>query len=981
MTYTPVVDPSTTFPTHHLTLSDGVNTIGLTAVNSNHEPDIKALSRTPYPKSTLKVEQGNGDLSANQSPYGEFSRETFIGGIGFEEASADSTAYWFGKNIWTLADGRAMLGPKTMGSPSLGSLSNTGTEEGGADVGFQTSYYQFKVTAAYKISSLTLRLSGYGTAYVKMFSDSSGPATLLNTYTLTITDYAAYHDYTIENINYAAGTYWFRVMIYGLGYANLIAYKTNATFTAQATQTATISGVAPSTSGASSGSTPYTHIWTFTIAAGKEGWKAQIISDYTGPGNSPGTMLFTLKKSGVTVYQTTVTITSGSYPGDGEGPNHIYVPYLAEAGSYTAEFYVTPNTGYTVELLTGGVFWMVQHTMTASVAPVFTLTYTEDNGGVQGEYFEYKGCLYYVTEPVTGQSKLFINCDRGAADSNSGQLTKLIDATKSWAADAYIGCVVKITGGPGAGEWRKVTDNDGTSLTVSPAWETTHTTSTEYVIKGANIWTEIGSTGFSATYPVKDVDVSNYDVVYFSQGQSAYIQRMREYNNSGTWTREFAADATNTADLLCTDWDQTKKGVIWKAVNTTPPILCSGSASAWGTSLTFPTADNVQIGDSSPIKGIVPYDGKVAVTKNAEIWLVKNNLPEKLSINMGSRYEEYTGRNPMVYSPYLIFPYGNGIERMVGQIVEDFTPKMPISYSGQFMDSFAIPGAIISARRGVNVSGIANNSMILIWRNGAWHPFYSIDTTYQVFDVYYQRIDSGDDILWFSATTGILGIRFPREWDYLKDPAFQENGYEVSSEGYLVTGWFNAGSKRLSKWWESIYVAMDTVGAGSGAGIAVYYQTQRYLSDTDISAWTYAGSLSASGEINLRIESREVRFRFVLTGNATHVPILLGYNVEYIGRVDAADNYVVPILIADRQLDLVGKEEDANAHDKMTILDAWSRSVVPLTMRSVLNVFDNKRVVIDRAGLRPVSLNTHTNSDLNQGRECYYGNLIIYEVA
>lgn len=69
--------------------------------------------------------------------------------------------------------------------------------------------------------------------------------------------------------------------------------------------------------------------------------------------------------------------------------------------------------------------------------------------------------------------------DSGTATSATG--TTLVDSGKSWTVDALIGDVVVITGGTGAGQIRKITDNDATSITVA-TWTTTPSTDSTYVI-------------------------------------------------------------------------------------------------------------------------------------------------------------------------------------------------------------------------------------------------------------------------------------------------------------------------------------------------------------------------------------------------------------------------------------------------------------------------------------------------------------------
>jgi hypothetical protein len=179
-----------------------------------------------------------------------------------------------------------------------------------------------------------------------------------------------------------------------------------------------------------------------------------------------------------------------------------------------------------------------------------------DLGDRKNIFFEYKSGLYMVYQlETTGNGSLYINGDRGVADSNSGDKTYLQDASKSgtWVADRWIGARVLITKGPGSEElqpWRKITDNDATSLTVSPDWEVAHTTSTEYVIIGSDYWTQLDSNlGFFIT----DVEVAGEHIWLATGGDDGDngLMRIRYYNSSGTWTEEQEATAsTQIADKL-----------------------------------------------------------------------------------------------------------------------------------------------------------------------------------------------------------------------------------------------------------------------------------------------------------------------------------------------------------------------------------------------------------------------------------------------
>lgn len=71
--------------------------------------------------------------------------------------------------------------------------------------------------------------------------------------------------------------------------------------------------------------------------------------------------------------------------------------------------------------------------------------------------------------------------DSGTADGDYSTTT-FSDSSKSWTNDEYIGYVVWIYGGTGEGQYREITDNDATKLTVSPAFSTTPDATSTYRI-------------------------------------------------------------------------------------------------------------------------------------------------------------------------------------------------------------------------------------------------------------------------------------------------------------------------------------------------------------------------------------------------------------------------------------------------------------------------------------------------------------------
>jgi hypothetical protein len=173
-----------------------------------------------------------------------------------------------------------------------------------------------------------------------------------------------------------------------------------------------------------------------------------------------------------------------------------------------------------------------------------------------GKFFEYKRGFYMVTQPdAGGNSALYINGDRGTADANSGTgpnseaaKTYLIDATKAWTNDEWIGCIVLITKGNGSEEiqpWREITDSYATTLVVSPSWNVTHDTTTEYVILGSDKWTSlVADLGDFVT----DVVVAD-EFIYFIRGEESgsYLIKYRYYTSGGAWTTFNSAETVENA--------------------------------------------------------------------------------------------------------------------------------------------------------------------------------------------------------------------------------------------------------------------------------------------------------------------------------------------------------------------------------------------------------------------------------------------------
>lgn len=157
--------------------------------------------------------------------------------------------------------------------------------------------------------------------------------------------------------------------------------------------------------------------------------------------------------------------------------------------------------------------------------------------GRKARFFTYKQLTFAVMQLPSGSPKLYINGDIGMADSNNGQLTKVIDATKSWQPDQWKGCRVGIIQGTGIAEtgsvWRTIVGNDETSLTVDEEWTIAHDETTVYIITDTELFTEIPASTHGLTGYISDIIVTN-DIIYFAQGDAIPVRKMKW--RGGSWS-------------------------------------------------------------------------------------------------------------------------------------------------------------------------------------------------------------------------------------------------------------------------------------------------------------------------------------------------------------------------------------------------------------------------------------------------------------
>jgi hypothetical protein len=887
--------PTEPKPTCHMSLSDGVTTIPLVAVGPDGQPEWKSIRREPYPRNTLKVDQGGGELSQMKAPYGEFTRNTWIGGIGQEDGEKDSTAYWFGKGVWPLVDGKLMLQPRLFQAkmPWQVDCPFVPEDTGGKYVILSPTVGERSAMAV----QFTPTANGtiYGVAIKAVNNTNTG---------------FIYSDICNNN----AGVPGTQLMMTETGYCMI---------------------------------------------------DNDIMLKFTSP----------------------LSVTSGT----------VYWMCLYYAGDMDMSdinVEVLNLTGYTVKRMNSGG----APTWSADTKPfVFTLITEKIKADIP---FEYRNSKYKVTNEG-GTPHVYLNGDRGACDSNAGALSTLVDATKTWGTTQFVGAIAVIIEGPGKGEWRTIVSHNNTTLTLDRAWDTTHTTASSYVIKYTPVWRELTSHGL--TGPVTDVTISNENVIYMAMGQSINIRKFQAVNASGVWKELNHADCqdddgTNKADLFCQVYNQTSKVMsIIRGNNAAKPGISKADTIAWNPATALSFGTELYIGGSEEIRSITPLKGSVLVIKgNGRIWEVKDWVPDVLSIEM-SRFDDNTGKNACVFTPWLVFPYENGIERLLGQEVNDFRPNTPAAYNGQFVDFLPIPGAILGARAcgtcSVGDVGTTKGG-VFIYRNNVWYLLAGLGTGNKPLSLDMQRCENGKDILWITTINGVYFMRLPQGWDprmdikFTSDSTAHMNWYEKT--GWVITGAFNLGNRRLDKQWEKIFV--DWHGPdGGGYSLTPYRVESNYYSDfipIPPDSWPitiYDDIPLTLGEGNIRDLSKEIIFLFQIWLNGALIspdftPVMNGFNVEYLSRIDDADMWVVPVTSEDYQMNLDKKKSEMSMQTYQAKLDEWSRSVVPLTLASLSPLDHGKRVIIGRNPMQPKMLDLSAVVTQSQRRYEYSTSVTIYEV-
>lgn len=587
--------------------------------------------------------------------------------------------------------------------------------------------------------------------------------------------------------------------------------------------------------------------------------------------------------------------------------------------------------------------------------------------------WEYKGMNYIFLESSAGARSIYMVGDRGAADSNSGALTKLNDATKSWTTNEYTGFTVRIIEGPGKGEERVCTGNSATQLTVSPAWVTTHTTATGYVILGPTL-KGVSYAAFSVT--PTDVCVDEVKgIVHLAFGDLAYIMDLYDSNVAGTWTVAYRYNGTAYADLLC----MAGTDKIWRA-NSSTGTVSSAVPADYGTDLTWSTGISVGASAGYNITGLVEYDRKLQVFKADSLWQIADDKAEKITLPISTQSNINNGKKPAIMTPYLVFPVGMGLEKMVGTQVEEFSPwakdGLPFIYNGYVNCITPVIGGLLIGTKtipGISFAGTGTMySCIFAYRSNGWF-LLARDADAAGLGIHtmtLQTVANGITYLIYGGPEHIWYMPLPNTWDYSNDANMTSPGTwinESTKNSWIKTGWYYMGSRTRDK-----YVAELTLLRSGTIGAVVKWQTEANESESEdeVGAPWYTATVTwtnQKGVVTIATTGQKIRFKIELDVASPKTGWLLGYSVRYLQRVKPGRSLPMTAQIVDGWT--IGLDGSRIMQDLDTVyakIISWTGTPTPLTIRSEFAWMDNHPAVIELAGAQIVQDTADRKSILAQ---------------
>lgn len=971
MTYHVEVSPTVKTSTHHISLNDGKNWLGLICCDSKGAADPFNISASPNQRSSLRTKTGTTKYEDLDDPWSATAQDDWSGGRALEDYEEDTTRFFDSRRCQT-AFNQIYNAPLDYYAAGLkDSLTNWPGSVSWRPLYANCAYgYQFTIDSSMTAGQLYILLRRRGTPTagltVSLCQNNNGvPGTVLATHTYTVSEItdvlSEWKKFTFTNQTLASGVYWIYVQTTAGDYID--------------------------------------NCWQLGVKSNDQ----------------PSTYYY-----------------------DGR------------------RWEITTNYDIYFRICAGDT-------------------------GRKARFFTYKQLTFALTQTATGSPKLYINGDIGMADSNSGQLSKVIDATKSWATNQWKGCRVGIIQGTGIAEtgsvWRTIVSNDATSMTVDQPWTITHDTTTTYIITDTDHFYEIPSATHGLTGYVSDIVIAN-GIIFFAQGDAIPIRKLKWTN--GSWASmadsyTHKINGTDTTVNNCAMYLQTVRDttglVLWRGQNkdssgqisisqtavtdwlataitvanytttideNNDDVVTSGvdfgkpddtaimykvtTGTISGTehpvfrvmlqtsddNVVFEDVDYVDVDASSAVyffacrsskryrrlnitieAGTTPAltlvkvetvnhskyigthtfnDNYGKITGLAEYPMMMNSLYKTLWINregmihsissegtvdtinleeLAMVMEEWNGKASTIHNVYYYIRWMQGsIQRYYNLQLDSVGPDrdagLPEDRQGAIADLMPYPGRYFAAID----AGTSGYSSVLLNNNSGWHEIYRAPNAGErITALGYQPISgSRPDRLWISVGDDIVWLVMPS--NTLK--AYYDDQAEYTHESVLISSWMSIGMIDVIKQWGSMNLMAENLEED-----AVYVEAD-YQIDQDPTWYPMSGHYIESPDQEIKfndtfgITAKRLRYRLRLqTNDKKRTPFVKAVVMKTVIKVATKYCYAMSCRNLANDVNLRGEQEDITPWDRLKILTEWANNATALQLHCFTDPFDDKIVFID----------------------------------
>lgn len=546
--------------------------------------------------------------------------------------------------------------------------------------------------------------------------------------------------------------------------------------------------------------------------------------------------------------------------------------------------------------------------------------------------FKIDGVQYAVSQNADGTaSTLMMNGWRGKATAATS--TTLSDSGKSWVADLLIGAWVRIVRGTGAGQYRQITDNTATQLTVA-TWSITPDATSEYVVYATPEWTDITPSGGDLIDGVvKSVCVFN-GIALFAQGASVNMLKMRF---SGT-AHEFDDDGSNKGDCVFACYHPTLGQVVYRGQNSDVTIDYS-KVKAWSTDLSFKESKTVG-GTDFLITGISFYNGQPWAFKENGTWFLNGERMQQVELGFDSMANWYNGMASRVWNMQLYFNWAGTVEEMYGSNVNDMGPwlhaGLPADRKGFVSCMEAVHAFLIA---GVDAGD--NTSSVLAYNKRGWHELWRAWASgKRIQDVGWQTCPGTYDRLWISVGGELVYQLYPETG---LNP-FREDGLPFYHEWAIETSTIDMKAARISKLFNSL--ALTTKNLGRLAWIELDHQIDDQI---DGDTWVEVGEYRESDyqEIFLgKGDKKRIRYRLRgYTEDAETPALVLAAVLDAFARTPVKFQWIMRVPV--KSLAVEGGEISSLPDEFRLWLEQASTTAKDLTLRAPLKHMDDISVVVE----------------------------------